>query len=290
MNIFRENDMKRVRELEYLGYTRIGKLDSETLLALKHDSTILINKTKKKYPKGELFNLINCDFETKTASNEMVDKYLNPYLRKVIDTTKADIYPVSHLIKPFGFRSDIWHQDSAIVDERIDFSLNAWMPLVDSTKLNGCLWIFPGSHINTNYTRQFGYNPIQKNVLKTLSKYMIPVLVEAGEILLFHRSIIHGSSRNWLPCRRVAVESIVVSKNVQFYNFHRETAMAKDKVLGFQVEMKHFLKAQPKDDFYDGTYPYIEFPDPGFEGISNNLISNIPVFIEHAQKFYNENN
>ncbi len=290
MNIFREFDRNRVRELEYLGYTRIGKLDSEILQELKRESNILIKKTKNKYPKGELFNLINCDFETKTASNKMVDKYLNPYLRKALDSSKADIYPVSHLIKPFGLKSDIWHQDSAITDERKDFSLNAWMPLVDSTKVNGCLWIFPGSHINTNYFRQFGYNPVQKNLLKALKKHLIPVYVKAGEVLLFHRSIIHGSSRNWLPYRRIAVESIIVPKNVQFYNFHRESSISTEKILGFQVEMAHFLRANPKDDFYNGKYKYVEFDDWGFEGISNYLLKNIPVFEQYAQKYFHENN
>jgi hypothetical protein len=288
MNIFRAFDGNRIRELKYLGYTRIGQMEKDVLVNLKRVSIQLINETKKKYPKGELFNLINCDLETKLASNRMVDQYLNPYLRKVIDTEKVDIYPVAHIIKPFGIKGDIWHQDAAIVDERKDYSLNAWMPLVNSNKLNGCLWIFPGSHINTNFARQFGYNPIQNNLLKSLKKYMIPVPVKAGEILLFHRSSIHGSSANWLPMNRIAIESIVVPKDVQFYNFHRDENIVKNKVLGYQVEMKHFLKARPKDDFYVGVYPYVEFDDEGFEGISNSLLNNISAFQQYANRFYNE--
>ncbi len=267
MNIFKVFDRNRIRELKYLGYTRIGQMEKDVLNDLKQVSIQLIKDTKKKYPKGELFNLINCDLETKFASNKIVNQYLNPFLRNVIDTEKADIYPVAHIIKPFGLKGDIWHQDAAIVDERKDYSLNAWMPLVNSNKLNGCLWVFPGSHINTNFARQFGYNPIQNNRLKALKRYMIPVPVKAGEILLFHRSSIHGSSANWLPKNRIAVESIVVPKNVQFYNFHRDENIVKNKVLGYQVEMKHFLKARPKDDFYAGLYPYVEFDDEGFEGI-----------------------
>lgn len=286
MDIFRKGDPDWARQLKYLGYTKIGKLSPDVLQELKAESVKLINETRKKYPKGELFNLINCDYEVKTASNQMVDKYLNPYVRDIIDPEKADVFPVSHLVKPFGLRSDIWHQDSAIVDERVAFSLNAWTPLVNSTRYNGCLWIFPGSHINTNFTRQFGYNPVEKDLLKELKKYMVPVYAEAGEVLLFHRSIIHGSSRNWLPFSRLAVESVVVSKDVQFYNFHREEAWSKEKVFGFQVEMKHFLKPNPKDDFYDGTYPKVEFDDPGFEGITENLLSHVDQYQEYARKYY----
>lgn len=286
MNLFKTLDEQKVKELTYLGYTKIGTLDSELLAGLKAVSEALVCETQKKYPKGELYNLINADWGTKMASNKMVNDYLFPYLKEILDTEKVDIYPVSHLIKPFGLKSGIWHQDSSIVDERTDFSLNAWTSLVDSTRLNGCLWIFPGSHINENHFRQFGFNPVQGNLLKKLNKYLVPIETKAGEVLLFHRNLIHGSSRNWLPWNRIAMEGIVVPKNVQFYNFHREESISKDKILGFQVEMEHFLRPNPKDDFYNGRYQYVEFEDWGFSGIAGYLEENILHFEQHAKQFY----
>ncbi len=288
MNIFKTLDKEKVKELYYLGYTKIGAIDPKVLAELKRASEQLVRQTQKKYPKGELFNLINSDWETKMASNKMVGDYLLPYLETILNTEKVDIRPVSHLIKPFGLKSGIWHQDSSIVDERTDFSLNAWMSLVDSTQLNGCLWIFPGSHINENHFRQFGFNPVQGKLLKKLDKYLIPIETKAGEVLLFHRNLIHGSSRNWLPVNRIAVEGIVVPKNVQFYNFHREESVSKNKILGFQVDMEHFLRSNPKDDFYNGRYKYVELHDPGFEGIAHYLEKSIPLFEQHAKKMGNE--
>ncbi len=277
---------KNGRELQYLGYTKIGTLHPDVLEEFKYASTQLVRNTQKKYPKGELYNLINADWATKTASNKIVEKYLIPFLEETLDTEKVAVYPVSHIIKPFGIRSGIWHQDSSIVDERTDFSLNAWTSLVDSTTLNGCLWIFPGSHINENHFRQFGFNPVAGKLLKKLHRHLIPIETKAGEVLLFHRNIIHGSSRNWLPWNRIAVEGIVVPKNVQFYNFHREESVSKDKILGFQVEMDHFLRASPKEDFYNGRYHYLEFDDWRFEGIVDYLEKNIPNFEQHAKQFF----
>lgn len=271
-------------ELKYLGFTKIGKMDKLSLDKLKNHTNSLIFETKSKYPKGELFNLVNSDFETKNKSNQITNLYLNTFLKTILDLNVVDVYPVSHIVKPFGLKSSIWHQDSAIVDERESFSLNAWMPLVNSNLLNGCLWIFPGSHISTNFARQFGYNPIQGKLLKKLRKYLKPIYVEAGEVLLFHRNLIHGSSVNLLPFNRIAIESVVVSKNAQLYNFHREESIAHKKVLGYQVTTNHFYKENPKEDFYNGTCKYIEFDDDGFDSITNYLTNNIATFAKYAQQ------
>lgn len=282
--MFQIPNISKELELKYLGFTKIGKMDRLTLNQLKEETNSLIAETKSKYPKGELFNLINSDFETKTKSNIITNRYLNTFLKTKLNLDLVDIYPVSHIVKPFGLRSSIWHQDSAIVDERESFSLNAWMPLVNSNLLNGCLWIFPGSHISTNFARQFGYNPIQGNLLKKLKRYLKPIYVEAGEVVLFHRNIIHGSSINWLPYNRIALESVVISKNAQLYNFHREESLAPNKVLGYQVTAGHFYKENPKEDFYNGTCKYIAFDDDGFDGITRYLNDNILYFAKYAQQ------
>jgi len=276
----------RLRELQYLGYTKLGKIDFKLLSKLKIETVELVKITEKKYPKGELFNLINADVETKLASNDIVRRYLNVSLERWLDKNIVDIYRVSHIIKPFGVKSGIWHQDSAIVDENIHFSLNAWMPLVKSHRLNGCLWIFPGSHISKNFKRQFGFNPIKGNILKQLKKYFVPINIEAGEVLLFHRNLIHGSSINFLPMKRIAIESVVVSKSAQLLNFHRDDKIAKNKILAYHVDQAHFLKNNPKEDFYNGLYPCKLLEDESISEIGNYLSQNVPLFINHAKQFY----
>lgn len=275
---------KNYNELNYLGYTKLGVLPVNILNQLKEETDILLRKAKQKFPKGELFNLINSDFETKTASIELVDKHLVPFLKEKLDTTKVDILPVSHLVKPFGLKSGIWHQDSSVVDERTDISLNAWLPFVKSHRMNGCMWMFPGSHINENHFRQFGYNFIDGKLLKKMHKYMVPLTVEAGEIVLFHRNIIHGSSRNWLPKDRIAIEALITTKDAQLYNFHRERAILENKILGFKVDIEHYKGPNPKEDFYNEKYPYEVFEDEGFEVTQQYLLNSIPLFIEHSKK------
>jgi hypothetical protein len=266
------------KELFYKGFTKIGFLPNNLFFELKKESFELINKARVHFPKGELFNLINSNFDIKSSSNKIVDKFFTPYLRDKLNTDLVDYFPVSHLIKPFGMKSDIWHQDSSIVDERVDFSLNAWVSLIDSNRFNGCLWVLPGSHINEIYFRQFGYNPITKSFLKKIKKELIPIETKAGEVVLFYRNLIHGSSLNLLTRRRVAIESVVLSKNAQLYNFHRDDKISKSKVLGFRVDINHFLGANPKEDFYNGKYNFELFQDDSLEYIQDYFLSKLSDF------------
>lgn len=279
-----KNNEKANKSLKYLGYATVGKLDEVILAELKEKSIELIKETQKTYPKGELYNLINANKVLKDKSNNMVRDYFLPTLEKYLNIDKVEIYPVSHIIKPFGFKSDIWHQDSSVVDDAKHFALNAWIPLVDSTKLNGCLWVFPGSHINTNYHRQFGFNPVEGSFLKKLKPYLKPITAKAGEILLFDRSLLHGSSNNYLPYPRIAVEALVTSKNAQMYNYHRDENLFKDKIIGFKVDSSHFLKENPKEDFYSGETPYELIDDITKEEMVANLSADFPKFIAHAKK------
>lgn len=265
----------KYKELNTLGYTIVGSLENELFSKLKTATDTFLESIKLKCPDKQLFNLINSDLETKLASNNIVGDYLNVYLEKIFDLNKVDIFPVSHIVKPFGLKSSIYHQDSSIVDERKDFSLNAWMSLVDSTKLNGCMWFLPGSHKTQNHFRQFGFNPFEGKLLRKVKPLLKPITVKAGEVVLFHRNLIHGSSINYLLKNRVALESVVISKNAQLYNFHREEAISKTKILGYKVDMHHYLRANPKEDFYSERYEYDEFEDLRMEGIVDLIYSEL---------------
>ncbi|MCB0538759.1 MAG: phytanoyl-CoA dioxygenase family protein [Bacteroidetes bacterium] len=275
---------KKQDELKYLGYTKIGSLYSESLSELKKQTKHLLSEAKANNPNAQkLFNLINANLSLKQRSNAIVDEFLVSRLKQILDEKEVDIYPVSHILKPFGKKSAIWHQDSSVVDESKHFSLNAWSSLVNSNKLNGCLWVFPGSHINTNYYRQFGYVSIV-DYIKNIKHYLVPIYAKAGEIVLFHRNLIHGSGMNFLPFPRVAVEALITPCGAQLYNFHRDDKLEKGKLMGFEVPPEHFLKASPKEDFYSGEFSYDLYTSLSKSEIVAKLKSEMPKFIAHASK------
>lgn len=277
---------KNKRELMYLGYTIIGKLSVEELRNLRDNTAEMLRGINKVLSK-ELLNLINSK-EYKLVSNSIIGEFYAEIIKPKLNMDKIELYPVAHILKPFGKRGDIWHQDASIVDEREDFSLNVWTPFVNSNRLNGCIWVFPGSHIAEVNFRQFGYNPIQGETEKIMRKQMIPLSVKAGEILLFYRNIVHGSSINYSPKTRIAVEGIIIPKKAQFYNYHRDENLLPNKILAYKVDMEHFLRPVPKQDFYDEKYEFVEIPDYGEQWVKDYLCQNIEFFKKHALRFDEE--
>ena len=274
------------KELVYLGYTIIKGYPKAKLKELKQETNKFVKEVKNQFPtKDELFNFINSTYvETKLRSNQMVQDYLMSYLEEQLDTSKIDLLPVSHILKPFGTKGSVWHHDSSVVDERKYFTLNVWMPLVNSHRLNGCLWMFPGSHINDNYFREFAYNYIVGDVYKEMRKHMVPLNVKAGEIVLFHRNIIHGSTNNYLPMDRIALEGLILSKGAQKHVYRRDPSIIKNKILAYKVDMKHYLDDDNMRNFYSGEYKYDLIDEEPFEVTQKRLIDSIPKFIEHAKK------
>lgn len=280
-------DEQQQKELRYLGYTIIKSFPKARLKKVKKETDDFIDEVKYQFvPKNELFNLINSTYiDTKLRSNSMVKEHLVSYLEETLDTQNITIIPVSHIYKPFGSKGSVWHHDSSVVDERTNFSLNVWMPLVNSTRLNGCLWMFPGSHINDNYFREFAYNYIVGDVYLEMRKHMIPLSVKAGEIVLFHRNIIHGSSNNMLPYGRTALEALIINKGAQMHVYRRDKKIIDKKVLDYKVDLKHYLDDDNMRNFYSGEYKYDLIDEEPFEVTQKRLLDSIPKFLEQAKKF-----
>lgn len=278
-------DKQQRKELMYLGYTVITGYPKKRLKELKKETSQFVKEVKYQFPKGELFNFINSTYiETKLRSNQMVQDYLVDYLEKTLDTSAIDILPISHILKPFGKKGQVWHHDSSVVDERIHFSLNVWMPLVNSHKLNGCLWMFPGSHINDNFFREFAYNYIEGHVYKEMRKHMTPIIVKGGDIVLFHRNIIHGSTNNYLPMDRIALEALILNKDIQMHVYRRDSKIIKNKILDYKVDVKHYLDDDNMKNFYSGEYEYDLIDEEPLDITQQRLIDSIPAFIAHAKK------
>ena len=272
-------------ELNYWGYTKIGVMPDDMLKDFWKETKALVKEAQQLHDPNQILALINASHHLKLKSNAIVGKYLNMFLREFISEDEADVFPVGHIIKPFGLKSDICHQDSTIVEEEEGhFSLNAWVSFVDSNRMNGCIWALPGSHTFEHYYRPFIPNPFfEKPITKDIWKKMTPIHSEPGEVLLFHRSLVHGSSRNYLPWARIAAESIIKTKGAPFVQYRFDSEISEDKIVRYEVPFKHFMKPVPKEDFYNKVYPYQLRDCETEDEIVDKLQRSFPSFEAHAK-------
>jgi hypothetical protein len=142
----------------------------------------------------------------------------NPRVLDVIeDLLGGEIYsnPVQHIrIKPpqdavpqallNGLTAAVgWHQDMGVVSADADQTtmISVWIAVLDATEKNGCLQVVPGSHngelaIHCNYDdSKRKYHQINiPDKLVSPNHRSLPM--KAGDVLFFHKKLMHSSLPN----------------------------------------------------------------------------------------------
>ena len=92
-----------------------------------------------------------------------------------------------------------WHQDSGYLMAHCDRHLivTCWIPLVDATLENGCLYVIPGAH-RTGVFRHYtgGHGGFLEIPAKDLPPGAIPLEVKAGGVLFMTNLTPHASFEN----------------------------------------------------------------------------------------------
>jgi Phytanoyl-CoA dioxygenase (PhyH) len=137
--------------------------------------------------------------------------YGHPGLLAVAEAINgADFVPYNEatFIKEPGLGPSVaWHQDGTTHWDAADWDegahgFNFMTQLYPSTPGN-CVWVLPGSHKN-------GKADIKALVAESGSeriKGAVPMMSEAGDVLVMNRQIVHGSFANTSPDRRVTLNA-----------------------------------------------------------------------------------
>lgn len=101
--------------------------------------------------------------------------------------------------KPPGARGQAMHQDQYYLRAKPGTCLAAWMALDDTDVENGCMHVVPGSHtwellcpVKADTTQSF----TDTAVPLPEGTPVIPIAMEAGDVLFFNGQLVHGSSPN----------------------------------------------------------------------------------------------
>lgn len=101
---------------------------------------------------------------------------------------------------PGGVGRIAWHQDSAFFEPACDGSLivTVWVPLVDATVENGCLWLWPGVHRNglRRHVPALNAGALGLGPEALPEEGVVPVPARRGDVILFGNMTPHASFEN----------------------------------------------------------------------------------------------
>jgi hypothetical protein len=204
--------------------------------------------------------------EIRSKTQQVIRKHAPGILSRIFDMNQVESETGgTYQVKPCSEKSDLQlHQDSAVVDEEKDYCLFVWIPLCDIREDNGPLWVLSGSHLWGNTQRSFvtPWNMLEHE--QTLKKYMHPVLVNQGDVVIFDPALIHSSSANVSPELRQAVTITAIRKGYQLVYFFRDKNMPEDVIDKYLIDESFFhdydFVSRPDDNFWPKeSVPYNPF-------------------------------
>src|SRR5690606_11803468 len=121
----------------------------------------------------------------------------------------VDCFLSQFIFKTPGAYGQPWHQDALYFPFEPDRQLGVWLAVSAATLDNGCLQVLPGSHTEPVHAHQRDQRPGSNyGYLEIVDHDMsgaIPVLMEPGDVLLFHSHLMHCSTDNRTSAIRAAM-------------------------------------------------------------------------------------
>jgi len=120
-----------------------------------------------------------------------------------------DCFLSQFIFKLPGALGQPWHQDVFYFPFDRGPQVGAWLAVTDATPDNGPLWVLPGSHREDVHDvvpdrrehANFAYVEIVDHDMSQAK----PVLMQAGDLLLFHSHLMHRSTDNESDHKRAAM-------------------------------------------------------------------------------------
>jgi phytanoyl-CoA hydroxylase len=127
--------------------------------------------------------------------------------------------------KPPGARGQALHQDQYYLKVKPGTCIAAWLALDVCDEESGCLQVVPGSHrfpvlCTEQADTSISFTDITVPVPEGVP--IVPVLMDPGDVIFFHGSLIHGSYPNTSPdrFRRALIGHYVVGEAQQVARFY----------------------------------------------------------------------
>lgn len=168
------------------------------------DMISIFNNFHRKKNDIHAFTLCSPNYEMKKEIFMILKEYFTPKLNLVFSSyrlTGGNFYfKASHS----SFNIVPPHQDWTFVDEKANFSINVWIPLVDMNKLNGAYHIIEGSH-RWEFTYRGSNIPSACSNMQFSFDNLKYLPAKKGEAIIYDHRLVHATPPNISDVDRIAI-------------------------------------------------------------------------------------
>jgi hypothetical protein len=248
-NVFK--DPKTEREFQKNGYVILPFLNDDEVTSLKNSYFNTLNESGGIHA-GEKsddeisydLTFINKNVKYKKNVFKMITDVFDKNYKNVLDNYKPII--ANYIRKKENGGEVPMHQNWAFANEMKCSTVTIWCPLTDSTKANGTFQLVPGSHKRFGKTR----GPMIPSELLKIEKeiignYMIPIEINAGQMLILDDSIVHYSAPNTTDGLRLAIQLILIPKEENSIHYYYDREKDNGLVEVLDVDHEFYMSFNP---------------------------------------------
>ncbi|MCW5906350.1 MAG: phytanoyl-CoA dioxygenase family protein [Chitinophagales bacterium] len=204
------------------GYAIAGNIGSHTVQSIRLLYDSLHQFTNK--DGGMFYSLYSDDIEYRKGVHSGIFDILKPVYDSYFNNYKTVIN--SFIVKTPGKGSDFsLHQDSTGLDESMWSPLSVWIPLQDTELTNGTLCVVPKSHKFFHPYRGISFASPFANYENLVRRYLLPINLNAGDILLFDNRLVHYSHLNLSHSPRVVVMSGIFPSEAKILSVYKDESV-----------------------------------------------------------------
>lgn len=241
-------DEKLQAELNREGIVEIPFMSAEALAALVDLYHTMHPQVPAGPIKGFYVSVHSADINYKEKIRAEIDRIILPFCDKHFKDYTCVIS--SMLVKSASPESElVFHQDWNAVDESKYACYTLWIPLIDTTVENGTLFAAKRTHRLGPTYRNSALPSIYANIGDTITKYLVPFEVKAGNAILFNKAILHQSPPNFSKQVRPTVVSTIIPDSAD-YMIYAHSDESADAVNAYSVP-HHYM--QQYESFFEDS-------------------------------------
>tara|TARA_B100000963_G_scaffold287119_1_gene256261 strand:- start:2988 stop:3812 length:825 start_codon:yes stop_codon:yes gene_type:complete len=268
MSYLTSNQLKQYNDRGYI--SPINILSKSEALAAREEIELIEKKMPNEIDKSGRYNvhLISPKLDAIVHNSKILD-----VVESIIGNNILVCSSTLFIKNPneVGFVS--YHQDAKYIGLEPHNWVTAWVAITDSYKENGCMKMWPKSHLDIkNHNEKFDKGNLltRGQTVENVPENEIELVeLKAGQMSLHHPRIVHGSGINKTKDRRIGFviqsyigtnvkqilgkNSVQIARGVDNYNYHRVIKRT-DKLMGTEnISLRNRENEYLQEIFYKGA-------------------------------------